>query len=146
RFSNAATNPMRRDGALDVRSMAATFHLPSGERTDILALRMPRFFVGTAGQFLRWQRLMWRPFGNLAIPGPRLFVYMVRGLPKLFLWHQVQPLCRVPSYASCRYNSQHAFRWINRNDELEHVRYSWVPEVPQERFRWWQSSWWRATR
>ena len=71
---------------------------------------------------------------------------MVRGLPKLFLWHQVQPLCRVPSYASCRYNSQHAFRWINRNDELEHVRYSWVPEVPQERFRWWQSSWWRATR
>src|SRR5439155_14199571 len=36
RFSNAATNPMRRDGALDVRSMAATFHLPSGERTDIL--------------------------------------------------------------------------------------------------------------
>jgi pimeloyl-ACP methyl ester carboxylesterase len=150
RFSNSATNPVRHDGTFDVRSMAATFHLPDGERTDMLGLRMPLFFVGNANQFLAWQRAMRKGMlGDLPQPrwGRLIYSQLTGKVPKKMLRRQVRPLCRIPSYASCRYNSLHAFKWIPDGDNgTHHVRYSWVPCVPEEAFRLWEWRCWYATR
>jgi pimeloyl-ACP methyl ester carboxylesterase len=147
RFSNSSTDPTRPDGAIDVRSMSVAFHLRGGERTDVLALMMPRFFVGTADQFLRWQRGMGHlPVFGVPWPRLRMGVYiLLRRLPPLILLHQAASLSRVPSYATCRYNSLHAFKWFTDIGEC-FVRYSWVPEAGEKRFHWWQPRWWRAPR
>jgi pimeloyl-ACP methyl ester carboxylesterase len=147
RFSNFTSNPMRHDGALDIRGMATAFHLPNGEQTSITGLRMPRFFVGTASQFLTWQRAMWRnPWNDLPLPAPWALPYsMIGKLPRRTLVDQARPLCRIGSYAACRYNSLNAFAWVN-GDTRRFVRYSWLPELPEERLRWWQLAWWKAPR
>ena len=151
RFSNFTANPMRRDGTLDIRGMATGFHLPDGEQTDITALRMPRFFVGTARHFVRWQYAMKRNrFSDLPAPRMRALLYAIRGprkgLPRSYGIRQMKPLCRIPTYAACRYESLHAFKWVDRGDQPCYVRYAWVPEVPEERWRWWQRRWWQAPR
>jgi pimeloyl-ACP methyl ester carboxylesterase len=141
RFSNAATNPMRRDGACDVRGMSVAFHLRDGRQTDIIGLRMPRFFVGTARQFVDWQRAMRRPpWGDLPWPKPiRVAHYLLRRrLPASFGAAQIAGLKRVPSYANCRYNSLHAFRWVDASGRTRHVRYSWVPMAGEKQLHWWQ--------
>jgi pimeloyl-ACP methyl ester carboxylesterase len=140
RFSNAATNPLRRDAALDVRGLSAAFHLSETERTDIIALRMARFVVGTAEEFLRFQRQMVRnPWGDLPLWGWRAWTYGISGrLPRPGVVWQLQPLCRIPTYAACRYNSLHAFRWLDRNGGSRYVRYTWVPGAGEDRLRWWR--------
>lgn len=147
RFSNFTANPMRHDGALDIRGMATAFHLPDGEQTSITGLRMPRFFVGTASQFLTWQRVMWHnPWNDLPLPAPWALPYsMIGKLPRRALVDQARPLCRIRSYAACRYNSLNAFAWV-KGDARRFVRYSWLPELPEESLRWWQRAWWKAPR
>lgn len=141
RFSNFTSNPMRHDGALDVRGMATAFHLGDGAQTDIVCLRMSRFLVGTAREFLAFERAIWRnPWGDLPLPGPWLFLYMLSGrLPLDLGLRQVVPLCRVASYAGSRYNSLHAFRWVDASGHDRHVRYSWVPEARERKLHWWQT-------
>jgi catalase len=34
----------------------------------------------------------------------------------------------VSSYAHCRYNAVHAFKWIDKKGAERYVRYSWIPE------------------
>ena len=143
RFSNAGTNPERRDAALDVRGLSASFHLNRETRTDLIALRMGRFVVGTAEQFLRLQRQMYaNPWGDLPLPNWRLVTNFVkgprRGLPRRSGWWQLRWLCRIPTYAACRYNSLHAFKWVNAAGRTSHVRYSWVPGAGLDQLRWWR--------
>jgi pimeloyl-ACP methyl ester carboxylesterase len=144
RFSNSSTNPERRDAYLDVRGLSASFHLEDEERTDIVAVRMQRFLVGTAVHFLRFQRQMRRnPWGQMP-----LFTWRVLpnfflgpnhgGAPRRLLWWQIRWLCRIPTYAACGYNSLHAFKWVNAANASCHVRYSWVPGAGLDRLRWWR--------
>ena len=148
RFSNSATNPMRRDGALDVRGMSVAFHLERGDRTDIIALRMGRFLVGTAHGFLAFERAITRnrlPGADLPCPTWRAFLYpVINRLPKTMLCRQVGPLCRIPTYARCRYNALHAFRWIDAGGGRRHVRYSWMPKAGEAKFP--KFAWWRTRR
>ncbi len=141
RFSNFTSNPMRHDGALDVRGMATAFHLGDGTQTDIVCLRMSRFLVGTAREFMAFERAIWRnPWGDLPLPGPWLFLYMLSGrLPLDLGLRQVVPLCRVASYAGSRYNSLHAFRWADASGHDRHVRYSWAPDARERKLHWWQT-------
>lgn len=143
RFANSATNPMRPDGRLDVRGMSTAFHLPGGRRTDIVALRMSRFLVGTANQFLLFQRAIRRPpFGDLPLPSGWSLVYLVNGkLPRTLAWRQLRSLCRVSSYAGSRYNSLHAFKLVDATGTSHYVRYSWVPEAEERKLHWWQTHW-----
>ncbi len=145
RFSNFTANPDRHDGAFDVRGMATSFHLPDGERADITALRMPRFFIGDAETFLQWQRSSKRTSWDL--PRPRFLKaipYAFRGITPKVAYRQARPLCRVDSFAGCRYNALHAFRWVNRDSKPQYVRYSWLPEIPEVAMKLWQSRLWRA--
>ena len=144
RFANSATNPTRPDGALDVRAMSCTFQLQGQRRTDITALRMPRFLVGSAQQFLLFQRAISRnPFGDLPLPNWRALWYALTGrLPLDLPRRQLESLCRVPSYATCRYNSLHAFRWVDETGGRRYVRYSWIPEEGERTLRWWNVRGW----
>jgi pimeloyl-ACP methyl ester carboxylesterase len=141
RFSNFTSNPMRHDGSLDVRGMATAFHLGDGTQTDIVCLRMSRFVVGTAREFLAFERAIRRnPWGDLPLPGRWFFIYVATGrLPWDLGLRQIVPLCRVASYAGSRYNSLHAFRWVDASGHRRHVRYSWVPEAREQKLHWWQT-------
>src|SRR5207244_3961484 len=98
-------------------------------------------------QFLTWQRAMWHnPWNDLPLPAPSALLYSIIGkLPRWTLVDQARPLCRIQSYAACRYNSLNAFAWVN-GDARRFVRYAWLPELPEERLRWWQPAWWKAPR
>jgi catalase len=116
RFSNASTKPDKHDGASGPRGMATRFHLDDeGTKfTDIVAVTMSSFFVRTPDDFVALTRArgMIRPF-------------MVN--PKGALKAQLAALQKtVPSYANCRFNSLHAFRWTD-GEKVRLVRYSWLP-------------------
>ena len=127
RFSNGAGTPRSRDFTQDGRGMATKFYLPDGSRTDIVALNLPRFFVRTPEDFIKFTRASKRlPVINQ--PGPLLALYLVRhreALPALRAFLALKP---PESYARVRYNGLHAFRWVNADGEARHVRYSWLPE------------------
>jgi len=123
RFSNASTKPDKHDGARGVRGMATRFHLDDEgtEFTDIVAVTMPRFFVRTPEAFVEMTRA--RGFGALAQAGR----HPVRG------WNVFAATIQkaVPSYANCRFNSLHAFRWTD-GEKTRLVRYSWLPEEGEQ--------------
>lgn len=128
RFSNGAGNPGTPDFAQDGRGMATKFYLPDDSRTDIVALNLPRFFVRTPEDFVKFTRASKRlPVINQ--PGPRLALYLAthrEALPALRAFLALKP---PESYARVRYNGLHAFRWVNADGEERHVRYSWLPEA-----------------
>jgi catalase len=128
RFSNGGGNPAGADYAQDGRGMATKFYLPDGSRTDIVALNLPCFFVRTPEDFVKFTRAAKRlPVINQ--PGPRFVLYLAthrEALPAVRAYLSLKPPA---SYARLRYNALHAYRWLNADGELRHVRYSWLPEA-----------------
>lgn len=128
RFSNGTSNPRAPDYVQDARGMATKFYLPDGSRTDIVALTLPRFFVRTPEDFIAFTRASKRlPVINQ--PGPRLLAYLVRhpeALPALRAFLALKPPA---SYATCRYNGLHAFRWLAADGGERYVRYGWLPHA-----------------
>ena len=128
RFSNGSGHPGSPDYAQDARGMATKFYLPDGSRTDIVALTLPRFFARTPEDFVEFTRAGKRlPLINQ--PGPRFLLYLARhreALPALRAFLALKPPA---SYATCRYNGIHAFRWVDASGGERHVRYSWLPEA-----------------
>ncbi|MCC2636882.1 MAG: catalase [Moraxellaceae bacterium] len=126
RFSGSSGYPGWPDYLPDARGLAVSFHLPEGERTDIVAATLPRFPVRKPEDFLSLVRalqprpaLLWRlPWFLLRHPG------VLRSLPANAL-----SLARPPaSYVSLVYHAIHAFKWITPYGSERHVRYRWVPE------------------
>ncbi|HEU0023311.1 MAG TPA: catalase family peroxidase [Thermoleophilaceae bacterium] len=128
RFSNGSGDPSMPDYAQDGRGMAVKFYLPDGSRTDIVALNLPRFFVRTPEDFVKFTRVGKRlPVINQ--PSPLLGLYLVRhreALPAVRAFLALKPPA---SYARVRYNGLHAFRWVAADGRERHVRYSWLPEA-----------------
>ena len=128
RFSNGSGDPGSPDYAQDARGMATKFYLPDGSRSDIVALTLPRFFARTPEDFIAFTRAGKRlPVINQ--PGPRLLLHLARhreALPALRAFLALKPPA---SYASCRYNGIHAFKWVDSSDGERYVRYSWLPEA-----------------
>src|SRR5665809_80270 len=111
RFSNGSGNPDapdadRRDG----RGMATRFQLPNGEAADIVAITIPVFFVRTAEDFLEFVRAR-KPdpeTGEMDMVKVGAFVGAhpeTQAAVQLILPSLVPPT----SYATCAYNSLHAF-------------------------------------
>jgi catalase len=129
RFSNAAGDPREHDGIPDGRGMATKLYLPDGSRTDILAVTAKRFFARTPEEFIEFNRAVAPGNGGRPRPRPlRMLWYLARhpkAGPAVRAIREVRP---IPSYAQCRYNSLHAFRWIDPEGAARHVRYSWLPE------------------
>lgn len=131
RFSNGSGKPARADGAKDERGMAVKFHLADGSTTDIVSLTLPAFFVKTPEDFFE--------FLQTQVPDP------ATGKPDLdkvkdfvdrhpetqlalgFLMFSEAPA----SYATCTFNSIHAFKLKGPDGTGRFVRYRWVPEAPE---------------
>jgi catalase len=129
RFSNGSGKPALPDFLPDVRGLAVSFHLPAGQRTDIVAASLPRFPVRTPEGFLAMVRAL-RP--RLSMP-LRLFGFLLR-YPEFLksLPANTLALRRPPaSYASLRYYAIHAYKWISPYGSERYVRYRWLPEQEQ---------------
>ena len=128
RFSNGSGDPGAPDYAQDARGMATKFYLPDRSRADIVALTLPCFFARTPEDFIAFTRAGKRlPLINQ--PGPRFALYLLRhreALPALRAFLALKPPA---SYATCRFNGMHAFRWLDASGGARFVRYSWLPEA-----------------
>lgn len=134
RFSNGSGNPEmpdadRRDG----RGMATAFELTDGGTTDIVAISIPVFFVRTADDFLEFVRAR-RPdpeTGEMDMERVGAFVGAhpeTQAALQLILPTLVPPL----SYATCAYNSLHAFGFENEAGERRFGRYRWEPAAGEQ--------------
>lgn len=134
RFSNGSGNPDapdadRRDG----RGMATRFQLPNGEAADIVAITIPVFFVRTAEDFLEFVRAR-KPdpeTGEMDMEKVGAFVGAhpeTQAAVQLILPSLVPPT----SYATCAYNSLHAFGFSNEEGERQFGRYRWEPAAGEE--------------
>ena len=132
RFSNGGANPDSNDAEVgDGRGMATKFYLPDGPRTDIVALSLPCFFVRTPEDFVRFTRAgKPLPFGGL--PGPRFPLFLLGHREAIPATRAFMALKPPASYASCRYNGIHSFKWTDREGGERWVRYSWLPEAGEE--------------
>jgi catalase len=129
RFSNGSGNPELPDYRQDGRGMATKFYLPDGSKTDIVALTLPRFFVRTPEDFVKFTKAGKPLFGNFA---PRLPLFIAthrEALPALRAFLAQKPPA---SYAACRYNGIHSFKWVDGDGGERWVRYSWLPEAGEE--------------
>jgi catalase len=127
RFSNGTGNPKHPDYRQDGRGMATKFYLPDGSRTDIVALNLPRFFVRTPEDFIKFTRAGKRLIGNL--PSPWLALYLAthrEAIPAVRAFLALKPPA---SYTTCRYNGIHSFKWVDADGGERWVRYSWLPEA-----------------
>jgi catalase len=131
RFSNGSGNPEapdadRREG----RGMATSFRLPDGDRTDIVAISIPVFFVRTAEDFLEFVRarkpdpetgeMDMEKVGAFVVAHPETQAALELILPTL-----VPPA----SYAECAYNGLHAFAFVAAAGERRFGRYRWEPDA-----------------
>lgn len=128
RLSNAAGNPTLPDYMPDIRGLAVTFHLPDGERTDIVSQTAPRFPVRSPDDFMELVRAQdprapWRLPLFLA-RHPRVVPTLPANLPAL----------RPPeSYATLRFYAIHAYRFTDVDGGSRYVRYTWLPEAGDHR-------------
>lgn len=135
RFSNGSGDPSARDGErTDGRGLAVKFYLPGGGTTDLVGLTLPVFFVRTARDFLDFVRAR-RPdpetgqmdfskVGEFLAAHPETQAALQLILPSF---------CAPESYATCTYNSLHAFHLVASDGARTAGRLRWVPEAGEAR-------------
>jgi catalase len=110
--------------------MATSFRLPDGDRTDIVAISIPVFFVRTAEDFLEFVRAR-KPdpeTGEMDMEKVGAFVAAhpeTQAALELILPTLVPPA----SYAECAYNGLHAFAFVDAAGERRFGRYRWEPDA-----------------
>ncbi|HKP90986.1 MAG TPA: catalase family peroxidase [Thermoleophilaceae bacterium] len=133
RFSNGSGDPSTPDNdRTDGRGMATKFYLPDGGTTDIVALTLPCFFVRTPEDFVAFLSAR-KPDPETGEPDMGKIGAFVQEHPETAAALQlILPSLGPPrSYATCAYNSIHAFR-LEGNGDGRHARYRWVPEAGVE--------------
>ena len=135
RFSNGSGDPNapdaeRREG----RGMAVKFYAPGEEPTDIVALTLPVFFVSTPDDFLGFTRAR-KPDPETGEPDMEKLGAFITEHPETAAALQLILPTLVPprSYATCAYNSLHAFHAVNGQEEGRWLRYRWEPETGEEK-------------
>jgi catalase len=121
-----------------VRGFAVSFQLPGGQRSDIVAVTLPRSPVRTPGSALALIRAL-RPRLTL----PLRFSFYALTHPEFLRTApaNLRALLTLPaSYASATYHALHAYKWITPYGSERFVRYRLVPEQPR------RLAWWRALR
>ena len=128
RFSNASGNPRIADHARDGHGLAVKMELPDGGCTDIVAVDLPTFLVRTPEDFLAFTRAA-KPIGKTELPGPRFLLFLATHHEA---WRAVRAAITakpLESWATCRYNALHAYKWVDAGGRERFVRYAWVPEA-----------------
>jgi catalase len=131
RFSNGSGNPETPDGdRREGRGMAIKFYLPDGSTTDIVSITIPVFFVRTPEEFLG--------FTHARAPDPETGELDMEKIGAFVAEHPataqalqliIPSLVPPRSYATCAFNSLHAFRLVNADGEGRFVRYRIEPEA-----------------
>ena len=136
RFSNGSGNPTAPDGErTEGRGMAIKFYLPDGGTTDIVSLTLPVFFVRTVEDFIEFTRSR-KPDPETGQPDMEKIGAFMGEHPETGAALQLILPTFVPpvSYATCAFNSLHAFRfepagrWIRYRIEPE----AGVQHLPEE--------------
>ena len=152
RFSNGSGSPVEHDDALDVRGMAAKFHLGDDRVADLIMITLPVFFAKDPDAFLEfaragrpkfdplpgwWQRLMdklrLRP--DPTRPDPKNPDDGSAGVLKYANRHAAaRPgtiaalmLVTPTSYARATYHALHSFKMTGPDGVVRYVRLSWEP-------------------
>ncbi|MFE4110186.1 catalase family peroxidase [Kosakonia sp. YIM B13611] len=129
RFAIAGGNPTAPDYAVPVRSMALAFQLANGEQWRTGMNAMPFFPVSTVEQFYELQ-VASLPDAATGKPNADKFTAFVQKNPEIkpFLAWAKQ---NVPSssWASDRFNSLNAFRFMDKSGMAHLVRWSMVPHT-----------------
>jgi len=126
RFSNGSGDPGTRDGErTDGRGLAVKFYLPDGTTTDLIGLTLPVFFVRTARDFLEFVRVRKSgDYGPFLAAHPETMAAVQQILPSF---------CAPESYATCAFNSLHAFVLVAADGTRTPGRYRWEPEAGEAR-------------
>ena len=152
RFSNGTGSPIEHDDALDVRGMAAKFHLNDGVDADLIMITLPVFFAQTPEDFLGfalagvprfdplpswWQRLldklMLRPDPTRPDPknpddgSPGVLTFANRHVSARAGTIAALMLVTPTSYARATYHALHTFKVTNADKLVRYVRLSWEP-------------------
>ena len=129
RFSNGGGDPAVPDYAREGRGMAVKFYLSDGSRTDIVALNLPCFFVRTPEDFHEFTRAR-KPDPATGQPDLEKVGAFLSAHPEAGRAIQAALSDDPPeSYATCAYNSIHAFRWTDADGHHRFVRYRFEPEL-----------------
>jgi catalase len=122
RFSNGGGDPAIPDYAREGRGMAVKMYVPGGSKTDIVALTLPCFFVRTPEDFIEFTTARQDPEKLM----PDFLGAHPEALPAIQAALGASP---PESYATCAYNSIHAFRWLDPEGGSRWVRYRFEPEA-----------------
>jgi catalase len=131
RFSNGSGNPEDPDGhRLEGRGLATKFYLPDDTTTDIVALTLPVFFVRTAADVLAFLKAR-VPDPETGHPdGEKIGAFLAAHPETQQALGLILPSLGAPdSYATCTYNSLHAFNFVDADGAKRAGRYRWVPEA-----------------
>ncbi|HEX8065476.1 MAG TPA: catalase family peroxidase [Thermoleophilaceae bacterium] len=125
RFSNGSGDPGAPDGErTDGRGMAIKLYLPDGSTTDVIGLTLPVFFVRDPEAFIAFA-LARKPDPETGQPDMEKVGAFLAEHPETGAALQLILPSLVPprSYATCRFNSLHAFklgeRWARYRIEPE---------------------------
>jgi catalase len=131
RFSNGTGNPNLPDNErTDGRGMAVKFRLPDGPEVDSVTISIPVFFVSTPEAFLAFTRAR-KPDPETGQPDMEKLGAVIAERPEIGEALQlILPTLTPPvSYATCAYNSLHAFCLVNADDGRTWARLRWRPEA-----------------
>jgi catalase len=134
RFSNGSGDPGAPDGERrDGRGMAIKFYLPDGTTTDIVAITIPVFFVRTPEDFLAFTRARKADPETGEIDMEKVGAFVAEHPETAAALQLILPTFVPPrSYATCAFNSLHAFRLVNASGDGRFVRYRIEPEAGVE--------------
>lgn len=142
RFSGAMPWCWWPDSLPDAHGLAVSFAPGRPERSDLLAISLPRFPVATPEAFLELLRAL-RPRPALAWRLPYFLLRHPEALASLPA--NLRVLARAPgSRVGMAYHALHAYTWITPYGSERHVRYRWLPE--QELALAWPRALWRGPR
>jgi catalase len=130
RFSNIVGDPQRSDASKQVRGMATRFHLDGDSHMDVVAITLSRFSSRSPDDFVALNRLASKQGGPIkkALNRTRLALFLTKHPEAVrTLLETTVYAPRAASYATCRYNALHSYKWIDADQRERYVRYSWLP-------------------
>jgi len=133
RFSNGSGNPDLPDNVrTEGRGLAVKFEVPDGPAVDSVTITLPVFFVRTPEDFLEFTRAR-KPDPETGQPDMEKLEAVLADHPETAAALQLILPSFVPpvSYATCAYNSLHAFCLVNADEEATWVRLRWQPEADE---------------
>jgi catalase len=129
RFSNGGGDPGIPDYAREGRGIAVKLYLEDGEKTDMVGLTLPAFFVRTPEDFIEFTRAR-KPDPETGQPDMEKLGAFLGAHPEAQQPIQAAVSAGPPaSYATCVYNFIHAFRWESADGGARWVRYRFEPEA-----------------